>query len=157
MAASPIEPVRPLDRNDDAERAEWLRMRALLHPDEDHARETPIVLSGRRPYEVFVAPRGGGVGGGGLCGYIEVGERSDAEGCDSSPVPFIESWWVDADARGGGVGSALMQAAEAWARGRGHREIASDTQHDNALGIEVHQALGFEVAERLVAFRKDLP
>ena len=127
-------------------------MRALLHPDEDHAHEAAVLLSGANPYEVFVAPRGGG----GLCGYIEIGERGFAEGCDSSPVAFVESWWVDADVRGTGVGRALVQSAEAWARGRGHREIASDTQADNALSIEVHQALGFEVAERLVSFRKDL-
>ena len=28
---------------------------------------------------------------GGLCGFIEVGSRNYAEGCESSPVPYIEA------------------------------------------------------------------
>ena len=43
---------------------------------------------------------------GSLCGFVEVGARPYAEGCDSSPVGYIEGWWVDADMRKRGVGPA---------------------------------------------------
>ena len=144
--------VRPLHRDATTDRAEWFRMRALLHPDEDHPRETSILLSGTQPYEVFVALRPTV----GLCGYIEIGERGYAEGCESSPVPYIESWWVDEDMRRRGVGAALMQAAEKWARERGHVELASDALVENKLSHKAHRALGFAEVERIVVFRKAL-
>ena len=141
-------PVEPHDH------AEWVRMRAALHgPSDDHARETRLIIEGGwGPYGVFVVPRPAG----GLCGYIEVGERAYADGCDSSPVGYIESWWVDEDVRGSGVGAALMAAAEEWARARGRSEIASDALLDNLHSHAAHRALGYEEVERLVVFRKDL-
>ena len=127
-------------------------MRSQLHPDADHAHDATVLLSGTQPYEVFVALRETV----GLCGYIEVGERPYAEGCESSPVPYVESWWVDEDARRRGAGRALMAAAEAWARERGHVEIASDTLLENETSQKTHRAIGFHEVERLVVFRKEL-
>src|SRR5215469_17171397 len=67
-------------------------------------------------------------------GMIELSLRSHADGCRSSPVPFVEGWYVAPDARRQGVGAALMEAAEAWARAGGYSELASDTQLDNEDG-----------------------
>lgn len=142
--------VRPLHRDASTDRAEWFRMRNMLHPDADHAHDATALLSGAAPYEVFVALRDTV----GLCGYIEVGERGYAEGCESSPVPYVESWWVDEDVRRAGVGRALMVAAERWARERGHVEMASDALVENRLSHRVHRALGFDEVERIVVFRK---
>ena len=144
--------VRALHRDASTDRAEWFRMRNMLHPDADHAHDATVLLSGAQPYEVFVALRETV----GLCGYIEVGERGYAEGCESSPVPYIESWWVDEDHRRRGVGRALVAAAEKWARERGHVEIASDALVDNKLSHKAHRALGYEEVERIVVFRKAL-
>jgi len=47
-----------------------------------------------------------------------------------------------------------VQAAEAWARKQGLKEIASDTQIDNTVSIQAHKVLGYEEVERLVCFRK---
>lgn len=127
-------------------------MRALLHPDADHAHDATVLLSGTIAYEVFVALRDDV----GLCGYLEVGERNYAEGCESSPVPYVESWWVDREYRRRGVGRALMDAAESWARGRGHVEIASDATLDNRRSHKAHRALGYDEVERIVVFRKPL-
>ena len=127
-------------------------MRSKLHPDADNAHDATVLLSGAQPYEVFVALRETL----GLCGYLEIGERPYAEGCESSPVPYVESWWVDDDQRKRGVGRALMDAAEQWARKRGHAELASDTQLENQLSRKTHRALGFDEVERLVVFRKPL-
>jgi aminoglycoside 6'-N-acetyltransferase I len=46
--------------------------------------------------------------------------------------------------------------AEAWTRGQGCTELASDTWLDNAGSQLAHRALGFEVVDRCVNFRKPL-
>ena len=91
-----------------------------------------------------------------LCGFVEVGTRPYAEGCDSAPVGYVEGWWVDDDVRQRGVGRALIEAAEEWCRDRGYTEIGSDAHLDNDLSHRAHKALGFEEVERLVMFRKSL-
>jgi aminoglycoside 6'-N-acetyltransferase I len=63
---------------------------------------------------------------------------------------------VDPDMRRKGVGAALVRAAEAWAREKGLREFASDTELANTASQRAHVALGFTEVERLVAFRKVL-
>jgi aminoglycoside 6'-N-acetyltransferase I len=109
----------------------------------------------------FATPQGGvtfvvEITGGGLCGFIEVSLRSDAEGCTTSPVAYIEGWYVDAASRRRTLGTRLVQAAEAWAQHYGLQEMASDTQLDNTVSIQAHKALGYEEVERLVCFRKRL-
>jgi aminoglycoside 6'-N-acetyltransferase I len=92
-----------------------------------------------------------------LTGFIEVGLRSHADGCDTAqPVGFIEGWFVHETSRKRGVGQSLLRAAEAWARGHGCREMASDTWIDHQLSQNVHLALGFEIVDRCVHFRKPL-
>jgi aminoglycoside 6'-N-acetyltransferase I len=101
---------------------------------------------------VFVAERAPGR----LCGFAEVGEREYADCCDTSPVAYLEGWYVDPDARGQSVGRALIRAVEEWARSRGYRELASDTHLENTGSQRAHARLGFEETERLVLFRKAL-
>ncbi len=140
-----------------ADRAEWLRMRCALWPASDgdeHTREiTAFLESGSGPVAVYVADR---EAGGNLGGFLEMGLRSYAEGCRTSPVPYIEGWYVDPDLRRRGVGEALVEAAEAWARERGHTEIASDTAPDNEASLAAHERLGFAITDRMVCFRKEL-
>jgi aminoglycoside 6'-N-acetyltransferase I len=94
--------------------------------------------------------------GGGLCGCIEVSLRAYAAGCTTSPVAYIEGWYVDQDLRRGKLGSQLVHTAEAWARSHGLKEIASDTQIANVVSIQAHKVLGYAEVERLVCFRKVL-
>ena len=101
---------------------------------------------------VFIAERDDGT----PCGFVEVGTRSYAEGCESSPVPYIEAWYVDPDVRRGGVGRALLAAAEDWARSLGYREIASDALLDNVVSHRAHLGSGYSEVERIVVFRKTL-
>jgi aminoglycoside 6'-N-acetyltransferase I len=126
-------------------------MRAALWPDADVGElesEIPDMLADADQV-VFVAERGDG-----LCGLAEARVRAFANGVDEAPCAFLEGWWVDADARRGGIGRALVAAVEDWARQRGFRELGSDALQDNALGLTAHRALGFEERERTVAFRK---
>jgi aminoglycoside 6'-N-acetyltransferase I len=134
-------------------------MAAALWPEEavrGHRAHARAVLAGRPqstlPLVVLLALRGRRA-----VGFIEVGLRSHADGCDGRrPVGFVEGWYVTPAERGRGVGGALMRAAEGWARAQGCREMASDTWHDNEPSQRAHLALGFEVVDRCVNFRKPL-
>ena len=135
------------------------RLFSTLWPDgplAEHRQEAASILAGTAPSTmplvVFVAEAGGKV-----VGFIEVGLRSHADGCDARhPVGFIEGWYVEPDLRRKGVGRALMQAAEDWARSQDCQEVASDTWIDHQSSQHAHAALGFEVVDRCVHFRKAL-
>jgi aminoglycoside 6'-N-acetyltransferase I len=92
-----------------------------------------------------------------LAGFLEVDLRSHADGCDPSrPVGYIEGWYVAENHRNKGVGRKLLVAAEEWARSQGCVEVASDTWIDNEVSQRVHEALGYEVVDRCVHYRKTL-
>jgi aminoglycoside 6'-N-acetyltransferase I len=143
-----------------ADQHELAKMRELLWPEssmEDHRREVEAVLrSGRYgtlPMAILVSQGEAGT----LTGFIEVGLRSHADGCDpAQPVGFVEGWFVHEAFRKHGIGSALMRSAEDWARTQGCLEMASDTWLDDERSQRTHQALGFEVVDRCVHFRKPL-
>jgi aminoglycoside 6'-N-acetyltransferase I len=106
----------------------------------------------RNDAEVFVVERPDG----GLAGYVEVGTRPYADGCSTSPVGYIEAWYVDPDIRRLGFGRALLAAAETWARERGYREMASDALLDNDVSFRAHARAGYGEVDRVVQFRKSL-
>ncbi len=91
-----------------------------------------------------------------LVGFVEVTLRAYADGCETSPVGYLEGWFVVEELRGNGLGRALVNAAEAWARGQGCKEMASDTESFNKVSKKAHEAIGYEVVETIVQFRKDL-
>ena len=92
-----------------------------------------------------------------VVGFVEVGLRSAADGCDwARAVGYVEGWYVAESHRRRGVGAQLIAAAENWAREQGCTEMASDTQIDNAQSLQAHLRLGYEIAERSILFRKRL-
>lgn len=137
-----------------ADKPEWLRMRLLLWSygtAEGFSREMDGLLDDPLS-PVFVAARSNGK----LGGFLEAGVRKYADGCESSPVGYIEGWYVDEDLRGQGVGKALASAAEDWARSQGMTEMASDTWLENEVSIQAHLKMGYEETDRLVHFAKKL-
>jgi aminoglycoside 6'-N-acetyltransferase I len=134
---------------------EWLRMSQALFPtpsDDDHTVDMERFLA-RDDATVFVAERPDGS----VCGYVEAATRSHADGCETTPVGYIEAWYVDPDVRRHGCGRALLAAAEAWAVERGYREMASDALIDNIVSHEAHKANGYAEVDRIIGFRKVLP
>ncbi len=89
-------------------------------------------------------------------GMIETQIREYGEGCETSPVGYVEGWFVQDNLRGKGIAGALTQAAENWAREQGCTEMASDTWLDNEASIRAHVKLGYYEVERLVHFVKQL-
>ena len=139
--------------------SEWLRLRLALWPHstpEKEASEIAHFLAiPPRPllptlHAAFVCPRPDG----GLCGLVEVSIHRAAPGCTSDRVGYLEAWYVDLDWRGQGVGRALVEQAEAWARSQGCPEMASDTTPSYPLSPAAHAALGYQEVERY--FRKEL-
>src|SRR5262245_47555756 len=133
-------------------------MRRLLWPDctaEEHERDMRAWLASGRgaSFAAFVSERENGS----LQGFVEVGIRQYAEGCDTDHVGYVEGWWVDEDCRRDGVGRALIAAAEDWARGRGCTEMASDAVITNEVSRQAHQRLGYVEQERIICFKKILP
>jgi aminoglycoside 6'-N-acetyltransferase I len=149
--------IREAHRSDGLKLAE---MMAALWPDGDvheHLSEANELIrtrmSGTLPGTFFVATGQDGE----LAGFIQVGLRSHADGCDTAaPVGFIEGWYVEESRRGAGIGQELMEAAQGWARGHGCREMASDALLDNEASLRAHSAAGFEIVDRCVHFRKML-
>lgn len=154
MPVITIRPARPSDAS------ALGQLRAALWPEgtvTHHTREISDLLDGRvrltMPYTNFIAEDETGA----VIGFVEVDLRSHANGCDPvQPVGFIEGWFVVEAHRRHGVGRRLIAAAEDWARARGCREMASDTQVENESSQRAHQALGYAVVDRCVNYRKEL-
>ena len=143
--------IRPYKEGD---RSQWLRMSLELDPDSessDHESDMDSIIA-REDAEAFFVERPDGT----LGGYVEVGARAYADGCITSPVGYIEAWYVDPDLRRGGYGRALLAAAETWARARGYREMASDALLDNDVSFQAHLRSGYCEVDRIVQFRKSL-
>ena len=89
--------------------------------------------------------------------FAEVALRHDyVNGCETSPVAFLEGIYVRPEHQRTGIGRALVAAAEQWARAQGCAELASDALLDNHASHRFHAGAGFEETERVVYFRKRL-
>jgi len=135
------------------DKAEWLRMRRGVWPeapDEYLDYDMDDVLSSNRNIVFFA------LGEDTPIGMIEAHLRESAEGCFSTPVGYIEAWFVDEKFRGKGVAGILTDAAENWAREKGCKEMASDTWLENEASIRAHAKMGYAEVERLVHFVKML-
>lgn len=135
---------------------EWVRLRSALWP------EIPAA-SAEEEAHAWLALPGAAVlvaveaeGDAGLAGFAEVGERPYADGCDTSPVAYLEGWYVNLARRGRGVGRALIEAAVQWARERGYREMGSDALLEEVGSQRAHERVGFEEVERAVRYRRTL-
>ena len=92
-----------------------------------------------------------------VTGFAEVSLRSDyVNGCETSPVAFLEGIYVRPEHRRRGIGRALVAAVEQWGRERGCSELGSDALLDNHMSHRFHGGAGFEETERVVYFRKPL-
>lgn len=141
--------INPLTA-EDVER--WIDMRHLLSPyysRQELSTEVERWESGRTG--VFVATDDADA-----IGFSEVSMHDQAPGCTTSPVGYHEGWWVAEGHRRQGVGRALLEAAEGWARRRGASEMGSDAHADNTVSRSAHAAVGFTEKRPVARFYKSI-
>lgn len=140
----------------EADARTWGALRLALWPDEGphwDPEDVGDALGRKQPATAFLACDPGGA----VIGFAEATLRHDyVNGTVTSPVGFLEGWYVSPSWRGRGVGHALVRAVEGWTRDQGCRELGSDALLDNLLSHAAHAACGFEETERVVYFRKAL-
>ena len=101
---------------------------------------------------VFAEKRDGSFIGVALCSL-----RHDyVEGCETSPVGYLEGVSVKEACRNKGVAKRLVEECENWAREKGCREFASDCELSNTASLNFHLQLGFREQNRIICFKKDL-
>jgi aminoglycoside 6'-N-acetyltransferase I len=135
------------------DRTGWEQLRSRLWPEcplERHRLEIEQLLAGSGVVALANVGKE-------LVGFAEVSVRVDhVEGTTSSPVAYLEGWYVAEKFRGQGIGRALLAFAEKWAVGRGFQELASDAELVNAYSIRLHKTAGFREVGRSVHFVKSL-
>jgi len=133
----------------------WLRLRQALWPGsspEQHRLEMTRLRRQRSTTLVLLAVDGAGE----AQGFVEVSLQVAAVGCHSSPVGYLEGFFVTEEARNSGMARTLVEAAEEWARSKGCREMASETQVDKEISRTVHRRLGYDEVATHVHFHKRL-
>ncbi len=134
-------------------RPAWAQLRLGLWPDADDPLEELAESLVDAEGAVFLACLAGGE----AVGFAEVRLRHDyVNGTESSPVGFLEGWYVQPPWQGHAVGRALLAAVQAWTRAAGCSELASDSRMEDVQAHAAHRACGFEETERVVYFRMAL-
>lgn len=150
MTGTTIVRLAPSDPN--VENYQRLRARMWEIDPVQNADEVAKILADREDWAVFIAC----IDGQGCVGFLEVWLREYAEGASSSPVGYLEGWYVEPEFRCKGIGRSLVIAGEEWARKAGCVEMASDAEVDNVGGIHAHKQIGYEEVDRIICFLKRL-
>lgn len=90
-------------------------------------------------------------------GFAQCQLRYDyVEGTHSSPVGYLEGIYIKPSERNNGYARQLLSECESWANQKECTEFASDCECNNFASIRFHLATGFEEANRIVCFTKQL-
>lgn len=90
-------------------------------------------------------------------GFAQCQLRHDyVEGTDTSPVGYLEGIYVVGGCRKKGIARKLLSACESWAKAKGCLEFASDCELNNAQSLQFHLKVGFEEANRIICFTKQI-
>jgi len=144
--------IRPVEEKDFVQ---WLRLRKLLWDqlsEQEHREEMQGIYENPETQLVLVAE----LENGRIVGFLEASIRPFAEDCSTDHVGYLEGWFVEPGFRKKGIGRALVEEAEEWARSRGCTEMASDSEIGNELSIIVHSRLGYTQTSCLIHWKKEL-
>ena len=143
-----VRPVRPSDA------PRWAAMRHALWPDETlaaHAAEIAAFFAGTQaePQGVLVAEASYLGEAPEAVGFAELSLRAYAEGCETSPVGYLEGWYVVPAWRRRGVLTRLLSAVGRWCEERELGEMRLHNAPDNEGASSAWEALGFRAVEVL--------
>ena len=122
------------------------------HHDAAELRDELEALLSDKEAAIFIASDGENE-----IGFAQAQLRHDyVEGTHSSPVGYLEGIFVREAYRERGVARALVEACEAWAKEKGCAEFASDCELTNEQSRAFHLRVGFQEANRIICFTKQL-
>ena len=78
------------------------------------------------------------------------------EGCENSPVGYLEGVSIREEYRHRGIAVKLVSECEQWAKEKGCTEFASDCELTNTESLNFHLAIGFQEENRIICFKKML-
>ena len=90
-------------------------------------------------------------------GFAQCRLRRDyVEGTVTSPVGYLEGIFVLEEYRLRGYAKELLSSCEKWSKEKHCTEFASDCELGNDISFGFHIAMGFEEANRIICFKKNL-
>lgn len=90
-------------------------------------------------------------------GFAQCQLRMDyVEGTHTSPVGYLEGIFVLKEYRKKGYAREMLEVCKKWALNKKCAEFASDCEIGNDVSRQFHLAMGFEVANRIICFKKML-
>lgn len=88
--------------------------------------------------------------------FLELSLRNIVDGCESSPVAYLEGIYIEENYRQKGLGKQLTNFIKKWGIQQGCSELATDSSLEDVKAQAFHKKMGFEETERIVQFRMDL-
>ncbi len=141
-------------RADKGEAARLSPLVKVIWPEHTLEELTGIIegYMGKEDSAVFAQEADGEYVGAALCCL-----RHDyVEGCDTSPVGYLEGVVVREGYRHRGIAGKLVSECEQWAREKGCTEFASDCELTNTASLGFHLGIGFTEENRIICFKKTL-
>lgn len=90
-------------------------------------------------------------------GFAQCQLRYDyVEGTETSPVAYLEGIFIEEEFRHKGFAKELLQECEKWGKEKKCSEFASDCELDNIDSLKFHLAMGFDEANRIICFKKEI-
>lgn len=134
----------------------WLALRAKLWPltpADEHRTEIAQHLADPARFAALLACDESGR----APGFAEAALRADhVNGCETSPVAFLEGIDCEPQARRQGLARALAAAVEGWAVARGCRELPLEALIENNASHDFIRVIGFAPTESVVFFHKEI-
>jgi GNAT superfamily N-acetyltransferase len=144
-AAGPA--IRPANEADVPSLRRLLAQLGYQLDEQETARRLAAVM-GAAEHAVLVAERAGSA-----VAFCHVYARP---ALDKPPEAVVQALVVDAAARGGGIGRAMMTAAEAWARARGFASVALASHVARDAAHAFYAGIGYDRIATSHLFRKEL-
>lgn len=88
-------------------------------------------------------------------GLVELSFRNVADGCLSTPVPYLEGFYIVESERNKGLGTKVIRFLIDWCKDKGYSEFATDTELKNKLAQHFYEKAGFKEVDRIVEYKID--